>query len=356
MLGIAKKVHRIMQGTIEFPPPILSIGEQPVIYSNTINIIQGKSGTHKSRVAETICAALLRNDRFADDPIGLKVDSKKKLAVAYVDTERNLNNQLPFALRTIIKNANFSPANPPLNFMYTSLLEFPREERPELLNGYLNHVRQLSDRHLVVILDVITDCIQNFNNVNESMALVDTKNRMINNHDVTFLTIIHENPGAGFEKARGHLGTELFNKASTVMQVSFEKDGNNTRTDLIKLAFPKCRATAPPTPILLQYSKELKGLALADEDAVKTLEDAKRKKAPLTAVGEFIEAHLETEVSAKEFTEDLSNNFACSRRLIEQRLSELIAEKVLLKNMTGDLGFLVRKGTPKDRVYCFSRK
>ncbi|MEM7039138.1 MAG: toprim domain-containing protein, partial [Bacteroidota bacterium] len=40
MLEVSEKVHRIMQGTIEFPPPILRINEQPIIFSNTINVIQ----------------------------------------------------------------------------------------------------------------------------------------------------------------------------------------------------------------------------------------------------------------------------------------------------------------------------
>ncbi|MEY4571400.1 MAG: hypothetical protein RLZ10_604, partial [Bacteroidota bacterium] len=45
---IVKKATRSRKRT----NPILSIDEQPIIYPRTINVIQGRSGTHKSRVAE----------------------------------------------------------------------------------------------------------------------------------------------------------------------------------------------------------------------------------------------------------------------------------------------------------------
>ena len=58
-----------------------------------------------------------------------------------------------------------------------------------------------------MVVDVTTDCIRDFNRSDDSLELIDLMNEAINTYDVTFLYLIHENPGAS--KARGHLGTEL---------------------------------------------------------------------------------------------------------------------------------------------------
>src|SRR4051812_40515362 len=38
---------------VTFSPPLLVHGKDPVFFPNTINVIQGKAGVHKSRLAET---------------------------------------------------------------------------------------------------------------------------------------------------------------------------------------------------------------------------------------------------------------------------------------------------------------
>ena len=47
------------QGDIQFSDPVLTQFDYPFIYPNTINAIQGKSGTHKSRLAQLICSVLI---------------------------------------------------------------------------------------------------------------------------------------------------------------------------------------------------------------------------------------------------------------------------------------------------------
>lgn len=181
-------------------------------------------------------------------------------------------------------------------------------------------------------------------------------NRMINNFDVTFLCVIHENPGHGTDKARGHLGTELSNKASTVMQVGFEKDGNGRRTDLIKLNFLKCRSTKSHEPVFLEYSPVEKGLVLADESLIRASSDAKRQKARLIEVIEFLEQRIETSISATELVTELEDEFDCSKRVIERRLSQIISEEILIKNKLQSTGHLRRDGGPRNRCYVFVPK
>ena len=45
------------------------------------------------------------------------------------------------------------------------------------------------------------------------------------------------------DRARGHLGTKIVNKASIVIQIGFEKDAQNHNTELLKVAYLKCRSS-----------------------------------------------------------------------------------------------------------------
>ena len=176
----------------------------------------------------------------------------------YVDTERNLTEQLPYALQSIQIKAGYNKAENPKNFEYISLLQINRKERFAALTEYLNYIRQSTSNPLFIVLDVSTDCIEDFNKVDKSMELIDLMNMAINEHNVIFLCLIHENPNS--VKGRGHFGTELMNKASTVMQVGFEKDGSQNDTDIIRVKYLKCRSTARHTPFYIKYSSEAKGL------------------------------------------------------------------------------------------------
>ena len=80
---------------ISFSQPIVWQKENPVFFPKTINVIQGKAGVHKSRLAETICASLLKKTDCNNDLLGFKTNLLTRYAICYVDTERNLSEQLP---------------------------------------------------------------------------------------------------------------------------------------------------------------------------------------------------------------------------------------------------------------------
>ncbi|MBK6835569.1 MAG: hypothetical protein IPG89_15365 [Bacteroidetes bacterium] len=239
LLESQKKIKENKGKPINFSQPILWQKDNPVFFPKTINVIQGKAGVHKSRLAETICAALLKIPESNRDLLDFKTNILTRYAVCYVDTERNLSDQLPYSLQQIQLKAGYNIQDHPYGFDYISLLEFGREERFDMLNIYLEHIRKQFPMHIFIVLDVITDCVFNFNDTKDSMKLIDMMNQSINRYDVTFICLIHENPGST-DKARGHLGTEILNKASTVMQIGFEKDAQNHNTDLLKVTYLKC--------------------------------------------------------------------------------------------------------------------
>lgn len=337
VLASQAQLKKLKAGEIKFSQPVLLQGENAVIFPHTINVIQGQAGVHKSRLAENICAAFMKLHGCPNELLGFnRLNYNSTHTVVYVDTERNLSEQLPFALQSIQIKAGYGIPDHPLNFEYISLLQIPRKERFTALNEYLNHIKKSTDNPLFIVLDVSTDCIEDFNKTDKSMELIDLMNVAINEHNVIFLCLIHENPKS--DKARGHFGTELMNKASTVMQVGFEKDANQNDTDIIRVKYLKCRSTARHTPFYIKYSNEAQGLVLANASEVSGIVNARKHKASNEDMVEFIEMYLgdgET-LSRVDFLDKLCKDFKASQRTIESRVSEIISSETEIfdKNAT----------------------
>lgn len=324
---------------ITFSNPILSQNEKPVFYPKTINVIQGKAGVHKSRMAQVISSAMLKKNGEEISLLGFTKDPTKSYAICYVDTERNLSEQLPYALQQIQIRAGYNIEDNPENFDYISLLEFDRKERFEVLNEYLEHIRTKYNRHIFIILDVITDCVYNFNDAKDSMALIDMMNISINRYDVTFLCLIHENPGST-DKARGHLGTEIMNKASTVIQVGFEKDSARRETDLLKVAYLKCRSSRKHEPFYAKYSETENSLLLADDETLAAYTRDGRKRLDVKSVIEQLENIITKPILRRDMLDNLMDEFNCSERFIEDYLRIIIKDKMTLSDCHSRLCYL----------------
>ncbi len=353
LLESQKKIKENKGKQINFSQPILWQKENPVFFPKTINVIQGKAGVHKSRLAETICAALLKTPESNRDLLHFKTNILTRYAVCYVDTERNLSDQLPYSLQQIQLKAGYAIQDHPYGFDYISLLEFGREERFDMLNIYLEHIRKQFPMHIFIVLDVITDCVFNFNDTKDSMKLIDMMNQSINRYDVTFICLIHENPGSA-DKARGHLGTEILNKASTVIQIGFEKDSQNHNTDLLKVAYLKCRSSKKHDPFYVQYSNEEKGLVLADFNIINEVMDSRNQKAALDETIELIGAVLIEPTSKSNLIEKLCFEMDCKARTVETRLKSIVTNKLEIPDANGVGKLLCKRLENKETIYYLS--
>lgn len=356
VLATSEKIKLIKSSEIKFSEPVIMQQGNAVIYPHTINVIQGQAGVHKSRLAEMICSAFLKRHNCENELLGYKRRNfNTSHDVVYVDTERNLSEQLPAALQSIQMKAGFEKADHPVNFKYISLLQINRKDRFSALNEYLNYIRKFADSPMFIVLDVSTDCIEDFNKTDKSMELIDLMNIAINEHNVIFLCLIHENPKS--DKARGHFGTELMNKASTVMQVGFEKDASNEDTPIIRVKYLKCRSTARHAPFHIKYSEEEKGLVLANTSDVAALVNSRKQKATAEDMIEFIEVYLgdNTEMKRAELIDNLCREFKAKERTIEERLKEIINTEMVLNDNKGNLCHLFKEIKNKFIIYSLKQ-
>jgi len=350
LLESQQKIKENKGKPINFSQPIVWQKDNPVFFPKTINVIQGKAGVHKSRLAETVCAAMLKTPESNRDLLNFKTNILTRYAVCYVDTERNLSDQLPYSLQQIQLKAGYPIEEHPYGFDYISLLEFAREERFDMLNIYLEHIRKQFPMHLFIVLDVITDCVFNFNDTKDSMKLIDMMNQSINRYDVTFLCLIHENPGST-DKARGHLGTEILNKASTVIQIGFEKDAQNHNTDLIKVNYLKCRSSKKHDPFYVQYSDSEKGLVLADQNTIQESMDSRNQKAALDETIELIGRILIEPTAKTILIEKLCFEMDCKERTVEARLKSILTHKLEIPDANGTAKQLCKRQEGKEVFY-----
>ncbi|WP_299244113.1 toprim domain-containing protein [uncultured Aquimarina sp.] len=335
---------------IQKTPPLLFHKDIGILYPRTINVIQGKAGVHKSRLAETICSSLIQKETWDNDLLSFRKNTQQRVTICYVDTERNLTEQFPYALQQILKKAGYQREDTPEDFDYISLLQVPRKDRFYALTSYIKRVKQMYTGHVVIILDVITDCIQDFNRSGDSMQLIDLMNDSINSEDVTFLALIHENPGST-DKARGHLGTELLNKATTAIQIGFEKDSNRRPTDLIVLNILKLRGGKRPEAFYMRYCEQSNGLVEADEDFIDESARSRRTKADIFEIQQQISKMLRSSIQSRTLVEELASFFDCSERTIRERLQECIDKRIPIANGKGIPSVLQKKKEGKEVFY-----
>ena len=315
--AVSHRVNEISKRSISFSSPIIKQKGKPLFFPKTINIIQGKMGSHKSRMAEHIASTLLTSNM--ETPIlGLTKSTSNPIVVVYIDTERNLTEQLPYTVQTIKQNAGFHRTEDISSFEFTSLLDIPRQDRLSTLKDYLESVRKKHKDHIFVIIDVMTDCILNFNDVQESMSLIDLMNQLINTYDITFLSVIHENPNSKDNKARGHIGTELANKATTVLSVSATKDEQN----IYEVKHVKSRSTERYPHYYVRFNSLTKQLEFTNNIEPKWINQT---KVPIGDLVNFLIDHSQTTpLTRKVLIAQICLQFSCSKRTAIDRLENLI--------------------------------
>lgn len=344
MLGLEADTGDRASHAVVFSPPLISREEVGIIGRNTINIVQGAFGSHKSRLAELLASLLLALTPEHPNFIGFVRQLLERFCVCYIDSERNLTEELPYAIQGIKLKAGYQLTDKPVDFRFTSIKSIDRARRFDAIEAFISHVREQTDLHLFVLIDVVTDAIGDFNDPKESMRLFDFLGNLCDRHNATFLLVIHQNPGT--DKARGHTGTEAANKASTVLQIGFEKTEKGEDSELIKLRYLKLRRGKRPEPVFLQFCKETNGLVLASTDAVNAHINYRKHKAAVEDMAERLESLLsEGELQKGEVVKTLMTEFSASNKTIRARLKEIIDQNV---EIYGDEGQVCRLGERKD--------
>ena len=104
------------------------------------------------------------------------------------------------------------------NLEFISLRAYSPKERLDFIEQYIETEKNLG----LLIIDGARDLLVDINSLEESNDVVTKFMKWTENHNLHICTVIHENYGS--VKARGHIGTELANKAETVISVMADSE------------------------------------------------------------------------------------------------------------------------------------
>lgn len=361
----SQEIRKVKDQEINFQSPLMSLAGVGLIYPGTINIIQGKSGVHKSHLAQFFSSIAISLDSELGDPLSIQRINQDPLPIVYIDTERNQKEQFPLAIQQILELSGYEIKDNPVELEFFSFLNVQRKERKEKLKELLVFIcsKRDTDKPLIVILDVITDLMSDFNNVEDSLDLVDHLNQLSNDLGITFIVVIHENPGQqnGF-KARGHAGTELNNKATVVIKLSevSSEEAKSQDRNIYKLEIDKNRNAKRQKPVCFEYNPDSKGLEGLSEDELNELKiesSGSRKKIDREAFLNSIQRHFRsrqtTEIRRADLVPELAAEYRASEKTITNELNAIIEGRIPLK-MSDEFYLLEKSKNGREIVYIIN--
>ena len=259
------QTQNLIKTQIQFSEPLLTYNDLPILYPGSLTTLQGRKGSNKSRITELFISSLIANLDRVTTEFQRKAD--EEYFCIYFDTERNSKEQFPSSMQNIIKTAgyNFDTEYKP-HFAFYSLIELSRNdfERFDGMKQMVEYHRaENPNKRIVIVVDVVTDLIGSFNDINQTMEIVDYLNILCNQQDISVIAIIHENKGD--TNSRGHLGSETTNKSSVVCRVETER-----KSRIVKLHLLHTRGhREPDEPFYFEFDENTKLLKSADKQFVK---------------------------------------------------------------------------------------
>lgn len=291
-------------------------------YDNLL-CITGGEGTGKSNFVSSIISGTLLTDDLAIpiDTLGMSVTPNYlRKAVLHFDTEQSEYQ--------LYKNMNMTLRRSGLNEMpdfYHSffLTTLSRKERIQLIRDSMDlYHNQHGGIHLVVI-DGVADLVRSANDEIESIAVVEELYRLAGFYHTCIICVLHFIPNG--IKLRGHIGSELQRKASSILSV--EKD-DNPQNSVVKTI--KVREGNPlEVPMFLfRWDKNARMHVSAGKksDEAKT----KRKSEELGNIAKELFATKET-ATYRELVEGIISEMDVAERTAKDYISYMIKNHILIK-------------------------
>lgn len=148
---------------------------------------------------------------------------KGKQVALWIDTEQGKNEAVN-TIKSICSFADLPHNKQPENLIYYPLREFSHSVRVQATEYLINNTPNVG----LVVIDGIRDLINSINDEREATFIAGKLLKWSEQKQIHIITILHQNKGDG--NARGHLGTELMNKAETVITLAKDTENGERQT------------------------------------------------------------------------------------------------------------------------------
>jgi hypothetical protein len=196
--------------TYDYPPEVIQICGITIATLGNFSASVGKPKSKKTFNVSAIVASALSGDEVLRYTVMLPPNRNK---VLYVDTEQS-KCHCHKVMNRILKLANLPTDQEQDRLIFLMLREYTPKQRRQIINITLAENKDIG----LVVIDGLRDLMYDLNSPGESVDLINDLMRWSSMHDLHIHTILHLNKSD--EQVRGHIGTELTNKAETVLQVT----------------------------------------------------------------------------------------------------------------------------------------
>ncbi|MCB9363406.1 MAG: AAA family ATPase [Flavobacteriales bacterium] len=199
--------------TDEIQPPQKAweqIGENNAILGTLGNfsLIIGKAKSRKSFFINIAVSTVVSSDCILNQFRGTLPHEQRN--VLYFDTEQG-KYHVQLALKRVCEQINIKE---PKDLEVFGLRSLKPSKRLEVIEYAINNTPNLG----FVIIDGIKDLINSINDENEATMIASKLLKWTEQKNIHIITVLHQNKSDN--NARGHIGTELINKAETVLSVT----------------------------------------------------------------------------------------------------------------------------------------
>ena len=201
----------------EKAPEILKVQGSVIGTLGNFSASIGKAKSKKTFNVSAIVAAALKNGTVLRYVAELPEEKRK---ILYVDTEQSHYHCLK-VMKRILRLAGLPDDRDNEHLEFLALRKYTPEQRIRIVEQAIYNTPDIG----LVIIDGIRDMVYDINSPGESTRIISKLMQWTDDRQIHIHTILHQNKGD--ENARGHIGTELNNKAETVLQITKStQDGN----------------------------------------------------------------------------------------------------------------------------------
>lgn len=177
--------------------------------------IIGKAKSGKTYFMSFLMAAAITEEDYIEDKIKVRLPSTKNRVILF-DTEQS-QYDVSWVASRINKLAQVTN---PQNFEPYCLRPLEPKDRLLLIEKAIYEREDIG----IVIIDGIRDLIHDINSAEEATMITSKLLKWTEERGIHIIVVLHQNKGDN--NARGHLGSEIVNKAETVVSVEVEADSD----------------------------------------------------------------------------------------------------------------------------------
>lgn len=202
---------------ITIPPKILFVGDCTIATFGNFSTSTGKAKSKKTFNISAMVAAAVTNTTVLNYRADLPEGKRK---ILYFDTEQS-KFHCHNVLERIYKLSGLSLQKDDCRLLFWGL----REYTPKLRIALIDYALRKHDEVGLVIIDGLRDLMYDINNGKEATDVMTVLMAWTSVYELHIHTVLHLNKNDN--NPRGHIGTELENKAETVLVISKNTQNNS---------------------------------------------------------------------------------------------------------------------------------